>query len=47
MNELVDFIVELSLGDSLLGNVEGVAGHQRQTARRGFSFGGSLDKHKT
>ena len=37
------FIVELSLEDALLGEVQGVVGHQRETAGRGFSFDGNLD----
>ena len=42
-SQLLDFIVELSLEDALLGEVQGAAGHQRQTTRRGFSFDGNLD----
>ena len=43
----LNFGVQLSLGGCVLGNFEGVGEHHWQTARRGFSFGGILDSHKT
>lgn len=44
--QVLDFHVELSLVGSLLGKVEGVAGHQRKSARR-LTLGEMLDQHKT